>query len=207
MTYDDLVAKIKAFTNTDDPESFNPAIQDFVAFAEDRISKELDIDAEVANQETTGTIQAGQRFVNMPPGAKGIYQFRVSPTINGPWTHLQMRTRSWCDDYAPTISATGVPRYYCIYDAATLLVVPTLCQSYYGELTHQVYITGLGPAKQTTWISQHAPELLFEAALAKAAEFQKNPTRAAAHDARYKEILAAEAMQGILRMRDSLRLM
>lgn len=206
MTYDELVERIKKYTNTDDPDDFNPSIPSFIQAAEERISKSLDIEAEIANEVTTAQIQMGQRFVNKPQSSNGIYQLRLSQAMQGPWFHLEMRDRSYCDDYAPGQNVIGAPRYYCVYDSATLMIVPTLDQLYYGEISHQVFITGLSPTKQTTWISLNATELLFEGCLVKAAEFQKKPERAAMHQQMFDSMLSAEQGQAIRQMRDKLRM-
>lgn len=207
MTYDELVARIKGYTNTDDPDDFNPAIPSFVQAAEERIAKNIDIEAEIENEVTTAAIGIGQRFINKPQASKGIYQFRVALTPAGPWFTLELRDRSYCDDYAPNPSVIGPPRYYCIYDSATLLIVPTLNAPYYGEISHQVFVTGLSPSQQTTWISLNAAELLFQGCMVKAAEFQKKPERAAMHQQMFDSMLAAEQGQAIRQMRDKLRMM
>lgn len=206
MTYDELVARIKSYTNTDDPDDFNPAIPSFVQAAEERISKNLDIEAEIANVVTTVAIPLGQRFINKPAASKGIYQVRLSLTTNGPWFHLDLRDRSYCDDYAPSPGTAGKPRYYCIYDSETLLIVPTLNAPYYGEVSHQVFISGLSASVQTTWISLNAAELLFQGCMVKAAEFQKKPERAAMHQSMFDSMLSAEQGQAIRQMRDKLRM-
>lgn len=206
MTYDELVASIKRYTNTDDEESFNIEIPAMVAAAEMAIAKQIDIDAEIANDHTEFRIAVGQYFVTVPTAYRGVNQFRISEFLDGPWFFLEMRARSWCDDYAPSRAMLGKPKYYCIFDVGTVLVVPSLDTSYYGEMSYQAYITGLSSTKQTTWISLNAPELLEEATLIRAAEFQKNPDRVAMHQARYTELLQSEQAQAVRRMRDDLRL-
>lgn len=206
MTYDELVARIKKYTNTDDPEDFNPSIPSFISAAEERISKNLDVEAEVVNEITIAPIGLGQRFINKPLASKGIYQFRVSLTQAGPWSILELRDRTYCDDYAPNTSDIGIPRYYCIYDSETILIVPTLIVPYYGEISHQVFLTGLSSGNQTTWISLNAPELLFQGCMSKAAEFQKKPERVAMHEQMFKEHLTSEQGQAIRQMRDKLRM-
>ena len=64
MTYDELVTNIRNYTEVDSNVFSSSVINTFITMAENRILRDIDLD--VFKQEDTGTLTAGNRFLEAP---------------------------------------------------------------------------------------------------------------------------------------------
>jgi len=114
-------------------------------------------------------------------------------TVSGTQVFLDFRDTSFMKEYWPDGTATGVPKYYSVWDQNTFYIAPTPSQNYAVELGYIYRPAQLSQANQNTWISTNAPEALLYACLIQAYSYTKGPTEMLGFfDASYKQ-----AIQGL----------
>ena len=88
-----------------------------------------------------------------------------------------MRKYEYLEQYAPSGSATGAPKYYADYDYQHWLVAPTPDQGYTFEVLFYERIPPLATTNQTNWLTQYAPNAMIFGTLLQAMIFLKNDQR------------------------------
>jgi hypothetical protein len=121
MTYDELVTNIRNYTEVDSNVFSNSVINTFITMAENRILRDIDLD--VFKQEDTGTLSAGNRFLEAP---STILTHRYLMVVVGDdRIFLDFRDNSFIREYWADYTETGVPKYYAVWDQNTFQVAPT----------------------------------------------------------------------------------
>jgi len=189
MTYDELVTNIRNYTEVNSNVFTDPVINTFITMAENRILRDIDLD--VFKKESTGTMTSGNRFLASPSEILTHRYLMVS--VSGTQVFLDFRDTSFMKEYWPDGTATGVPKYYSVWDQNTFYIAPTPSQNYAVELGYIYRPAQLSQANQNTWISTNAPEALLYACLIQAYSYTKGPTEMLAFfDGSYKQ-----AIQGL----------
>jgi hypothetical protein len=186
-TYATLVQAIKDWTQYDET-SFNNNINTFIQNAEERILFAVDLTVFRKNQ--TGNLTSGNKYLTVP--ADYLSSFSLAVTANGSQSFLLEKDVEYLQEYNPT-NATGVPKYYAIFDINTFLIAPVPSSSFPVEL-HYYYrpasITSDGPA-MTTWVGNYGQEALLYGSLIEAYTYMKGePDLIAQYDKRFNEALA-----------------
>lgn len=187
-TYSDITGRLQDWLENNDTEFTTDNMDFAIDLAEQRISKELNADAMFYHK--TAAMTAGDPFVTKPSDAVAARSLQYYPVAGGARVFLQFRTFEWCQDYAPTRTTQGVPKYYANWDAETWYVAPTPDAAYPVEASYEARITGLSGATTTTWISLNHPDLLFFAALLESCRYEANTEMRAEHEAAYDRNLA-----------------
>lgn len=185
-TYDTLVQAIKDFTQYDET-TFNTNIPTFIQNAEERILFVVDLTTFRKNQ--TATLTSVNKYLAVP--SDYISSFSLSVTSSGSTTFLLQKDVEYLQEYNPT-GATGVPKYYAIFDINNFLLAPVPSSALPVEL-HYFYrpqsLTATS-GSTTTWISQYAQEALLYGSLVEAYIFMKGePDLLALYDRRLNEAL------------------
>jgi len=189
MTYDELVTNIRNYTEVNSNVFTDPVINTFITMAENRILRDIDLD--VFKKESTGTMTSGNRFLASPSEILTHRYLMVS--VSGTQVFLDFRDTSFMKEYWPDGTATGVPKYYSVWDQNTFYIAPTPSQNYAVELGYIYRPAQLSQANPNTWISTNAPEALLYACLIQAYSYTKGPTEMLAFfDGSYKQ-----AIQGL----------
>jgi len=189
MTYDELVTNIRNYTEVNSNVFTEPVINTFITMAENRILRDIDLD--VFKKESTGTMTSGNRFLASP--SEILTHRYLMVTVSGTQVFLDFRDTSFMKEYWPDGTATGVPKYYSVWDQNTFYIAPTPSQNYAVELGYIYRPAQLSQANQNTWISTNAPEALLYACLIQAYSYTKGPTEMLAFfDGSYKQ-----AIQGL----------
>jgi hypothetical protein len=189
MTYDELVTNIRNYTEVNSNVFTDPVINTFITMAENRILRDIDLD--VFKKESTGTMTSGNRFLASP--SEILTHRYLMVTVSGTQVFLDFRDTSFMKEYWPDGTATGVPKYYSVWDQNTFYIAPTPSQNYAVELGYIYRPAQLSQANQNTWISTNAPEALLYACLIQAYSYTKGPTEMLAFfDGSYKQ-----AIQGL----------
>jgi len=189
MTYDELVTNIRNYTEVDSNVFTSSVINTFITMAENRILRDIDFD--VFKKESTGTMTSGNKFLAAPSDLLTHRYMMV--TVDGDQIFLDFRDTSFMKEYWADGAATGVPKYYSVWDQNTFYVAPTPNSNYTVELGYLYRPTQLSSANPTTWISDNAPEALLYACLIQAYSYTKGPTEMLGFfDASYKQ-----AIQGL----------
>jgi hypothetical protein len=171
MTYDELVTNIRNYTEVGSNVFTNAVINTFITMAENQILREIDLD--VFKVEVAGNLTSGNKFLAAPSGILTHRYMMI--TVSGDQIFLDFRDTSFMKEFWPDGSATGVPKYYSVWDQDTFYVAPTPNSSYVVELGYIYRPVQLSSANPTTWISLNAPEALLYACLVQAYSYTKGP--------------------------------
>ena len=189
MTYDELVTNIRNYTEVDANVFSNSVINTFITMAENQILREIDLD--VFKLEVSGNLTASNKFLSAPSDILTHRYMMI--TVAGDQVFLDFRDTSFMKEYWPDGAATGVPKYYSVWDQNTFYVAPTPASGYTVELGYIYRPTQLSSTNPTTWISINAPEALLYACLIQAYSYTKGPAEMLA----YFRQAYKEALQGL----------
>jgi hypothetical protein len=171
MTYDELVTNIRNYTEVGSNVFTESVINTFITMAENQILREIDLD--VFKVEVAGNLTSGNKFLAAPSGILTHRYMMI--TVSGDQIFLDFRDTSFMKEFWPDGSATGVPKYYSVWDQDTFYVAPTPNSGYVVELGYIYRPVQLSSANPTTWISLNAPEALLYACLVQAYSYTKGP--------------------------------
>jgi hypothetical protein len=171
MTYDELVTNIRNYTEVDANVFSNSVINTFITMAENQILREIDLD--VFKLEVAGNMTSGNKFLTAPTDILTHRYMMI--TVDGKQVFLDFRDTSFMKEYWADGTATGVPKYYSVWDQNTFYIAPTPAQSYVTEMGYIYRPAQLSPLTPTTWISTNAPEALLYACLIQAYSYTKGP--------------------------------
>lgn len=182
-TYATLVQAIKDWTQYDET-SFNDNIDTFIQNAEERILFAVDLTVFRKNQ--TGNVSSGNKYLAVP--GDFLSAFSLSITANGSQSFLLQKDVEYLQEYNPT-GATGVPKYYGLFDINTFILAPVPNSNYSVEL-HYYYRPASITTGATTWIGDYAQEALLYGCLIEAYIYMKGEeTLIAQYDKRFNEAL------------------
>lgn len=172
--YDGLKAAIRTYAEDDDPD-FIAELDDFIAKAETRVLRDLDLEQFEAWQSIT--ISGGDRNVAKPADTIVVNSVFIRDPSAQSWMEVPRRGFEYCIMYSPVETAQDVPEYFSELDADTIMVVPTPNQSYSGGNARArctIRPTGLSDANTTTWLSTNVGDFLFEACMIEAYTYLKH---------------------------------
>jgi len=111
-------------------------------------------------QTSTSNCTAGVIFLPMPADFLSVYSIGI--TVAGEMFMLLSKEHGFIRECFPTC-ATGVPRYYAIYNDANLILGPTPDQNYDVELNYFYEPPSLtaGDDNNETWLSINAENALL----------------------------------------------
>jgi hypothetical protein len=177
-TYSELVDQIRAYTETDSNVLTTTIVNDFISNAENRIFREVDLDAFRSYQYALLT--ANNSFVSLP--GTGIAEFALirsvqiyGQTLGNSRKKLEQKDVTFMNEYWPDRTATATPVYYANWKAGNIYLAPTPDVAYNIEVALNKLPTGLSSTNTTTWVSINAPRTLLYACLCEAFKFLKGP--------------------------------
>ena len=177
-TYAELVDQIRAYTETDANVLTTTIVNDFIANAENRIFREVDLDAFRSYQYAALT--ANNSFVSLP--GTGIAEFALirsvqiyGQSLGNSRKKLEQKDVTFMNEYWPDRTATATPIYYANWEAGNIYLAPTPDVAYNIEVALNKLPTGLSSTNTTTWVSTNAPRTLLYACLCEAFKFLKGP--------------------------------
>ena len=171
MNYNELVTNIRNYTEVDANVFSESVINTFITMAENRILRDIDLD--VFKYEAQASLTPGNKFLSTPGGILTHRYMMVS--VNGDQVFLEFRDTSFMKEYWPDGNATGVPKFYSVWDDNTFYLAPTPAEAYTVELGYIRKPDQISPINPTTWISTKAPEALLYACLIQAYSYTKGP--------------------------------
>jgi len=192
MNYSELVTNIRNYTEVGSNVFTNAVIDTFITMAENQILREIDLD--VFKLEVSGTLTSGNKFLTAPTDILTHRYMMI--TSGGNQVFLDFRDTSFMKEYWPDGTATGVPKYYSVWDQNTFYIAPTPNGGYAVELWYIYRPPQLSSTNPTTWISTNAPEALLYACLIQAYSYTKGPTEMLNYfRGAYKEALQGLGME------------
>lgn len=190
MTYAELLAAIRNYTEMDSTVFSDSTVDTFILLAESRILRDIDLD--VFKKDSTTNFTSGARFLAAPADMLA-QRYLMYTNAEGEQKMLELRDVSFLKEYWPDYTETGVPKYYGIWDNCTIYIAPTPDNSYDVQLGYIYRPAQLSSTNTTTWVSQNAPEALLYACLLQAYTYSKGPLELI----QYYEQAYQQAIQGL----------
>ena len=134
MNYATLVTLLQDYTQNSSSE-FIAAIPEIVKLAEDRIYQSVQIPA--LKRNATSNFVLGNKYLAAPTDFLAAYSM-AAKSATGVYSYLLEKEVGYINEAFPNPSATGVPRYYALFNDATFVVSPTPNDFYEVEL-HYFY--------------------------------------------------------------------
>jgi hypothetical protein len=194
MNYSELLNNVRNYTEVDSEVLSNSVVNVFITNVENKIQKDIDLDAFRKFATTSFTI--GSPFLTLPED----FDFERSVQVvdgNSDRTWLEQKDTTFIDEYnVDRVNNTGTPKYYANWDENTLIVAPTPNAAITVELWYNRTPERLGNGSSgtvtTTFLSNNAPEVLIYGTVSEAFSYLKNPTYVQLYDQKY-----AQAVQGL----------
>ena len=180
-TYAELTTQILNYTETSTDVLTSTITDDFIEHTENRLLRDLDLDAFKSHQYSTLT--ADTAFLSLPGGTtpeptslatiRTVHIWPASGTATR--TFLEQRDLSFMNEYWPVRTSTGTPKYWAWWDENTIYLAPTPDSAYNVELGITRLPTRLSSSNTTSWLGNNAPVALLYGCLAEAFKFLKGP--------------------------------
>ena len=176
MTYAELLQKIRDYTEVDSNVLTDNILDGIIENVEFKILR--DVDSDNNRRYATANLITSDRFINRPAGLLVVRSAQIVDS-NGSSEpdnreFLQFRDTSFMSEFNPT-GATGVPKYYSMWDEEKIVVAPTPDATYEIQLNYILKDPGLSATNTTTYLSLNFPDGLLYACLAEAYGFLKGP--------------------------------
>ena len=165
-TYATLVQAIKDYTQSEET-TFVANINNFIQSAEERIFYAVDL--EDFRKNATGTMTSGNKYLTAPTDF--LAPFSVIITSSGSKIILLNKDPEYLQEYNPT-EATGIPKYYGLFDKDNFLIAPVPNASFAVEI-HYYYRPASLTTGPVTWLADNAVEALLYGSLVEAYTFLK----------------------------------
>jgi hypothetical protein len=165
-TYITLVQAIKDFTEYNET-SFVSNINRFIENCEERILYSVDLD--VFRKNATGSASTGNQYVAVPSDFRAPFAMNI--TSAGSKVFLLNKDVEYLQEYNPT-GATGIPKYYSIFDVDNFILSPVPNTNFPLEL-HYYYKPQSIVTAGTTWIGDNAEQALLYGSLFEAYTYMK----------------------------------
>ena len=156
MTYAELTAKIRNYTEVDSNVFTQSIIDGFILDSEYRILREVDSDNN--RKYATATVVAGQAYVNTPSTGTDqtliIREAQIIPSgvYTGTNAVVEYRDTGFINEYNAS-NATGLPRYFSYWDEDTIVVAPIPDLTYTMQLNYILKPAGLSSSNTTKYLS------------------------------------------------------
>jgi len=177
MTYAELTAKIRNYTEVDSNVFTQSIIDGFILDSEWRIQR--DVDSDNNRKYVTATIIAGQSYVSTPTITDQTLIIREAQIIpggayTGPNAVVEYRDTGFINEYNST-NAQGLPKYFSYWDENEIVLAPIPDLTYTMQLNYILKPAGLSASNTTTYLSNQFPTGLLYACLVEAYGFLKGP--------------------------------
>lgn len=188
FTYATLVDAIHGYLQVDSNGISTADMNTIIQQAEQRIYYEVQIP--VLKKNVTGNLTQGNRYLTTPDDYLATYSIAVNN--NGVYEYLLPKEVAFLREAYPSVTTTGVPRYYAIFDNDTFLIGPPPDANYEVELHYFYEPPSIVTQTSGTWLSQNAENTLLYSCLVEAYTYLKGEQDLISlYLGRYKESLAA----------------
>jgi len=179
LTYSQLVTQIRNYTEVDSNGLSDNTVSVIVQNAENRIYRELNIDA--FRLYASAVTTAGTTTISVPSGLRNIRYVEMITPGTGDTSTLEQKDSSYMAEFnnLPGNSTYyDKPKYYANWNETTWFVAPTpntnyaINIAYYSQGTS---ITAGNSATSTTYISTFAQDLLLYGSLVETYKYLKGP--------------------------------
>jgi len=165
-TYATLVQAIKDWTEYDET-TFNDNIDTFIRNCEERIIYAAQM--EVFRKNVSGSGSTGNQYLACPSDYLSPYSLSI--TSGGSKVFLLNKDAEYVQEYNPS-GATGVPKYYALFDVDNFILAPVPAANYTAEL-HYYYRPESIVTAGTTWLGTYAEQAMLYGCLSEAYTYMK----------------------------------
>lgn len=188
FTYAQLVDAIHGYLQTDANGVPTADMNTIIRQAEQRIY--YDVQIPVLKKNVTGVLTSGNRYLSTPDDYLATYSIAVNN--NGSYEYLIPKEVAFIREAYPATNATGVPRYYALFDNDTIILGPPPNANYSVELHYFYEPASIVDEPTGTWISENAETALLYGCLFEAYTYLKGePDMISIYAGRYKEAIEA----------------
>ena len=188
QTYAILVQDIKDLTENNSSD-FATQADEFIETTEIRLSREIKNCPELFKHQTS-TLTISDPFITKPSDLISMISFQVLSSAAAR-TGLEYRDVSFINEYWPTRTSTGTPKYYADWDDDYLIVAPTPSAALTIEMNYRKRFDAISSGSTTSWLTANAYDALLYGSLIEAAIYDKNPQMMQIYEKRYTEALAS----------------
>jgi len=167
MNYTELHALIISTTQNDDT-TFVAAVDGFIKMAERRIHQEANLPS--SRKNSTGATVVGSRSVTLPSDYITLKSVEIT-TATGV-VNLLPKAAEFITEMYPVVATQAEPKFYAVYDSATMIVGPTPGLIYTVGFHYFAMPTSIVTAS-TTWLGNNFDQVLLYASLLEAYVFMK----------------------------------
>ena len=167
-TYTTLTQAIKDYTENTET-TFVSNIPVFVKTTEEQLLRSIQLPD--FRKNVTGTLTQSNQYLATPSDFLYPYSLAID---NSGYEFLLFKDVNFIREAFPDSTATGVPKYYSIFDDETFLVAPTPNGNFTAEL-HYSYLPQsiVDAATGTSWLGDNATNALLYGSLVQAYIFMK----------------------------------
>lgn len=197
MTYDSLVTDIQQYLERTDAATI-AQIPRFVMLAEQVIASQIKFLGNLT--VNTSNMVASQPVIDKP--ARWHKTVSMNVTVSGKRYPVLLRKYEYLREYAPTPTATSIPKFYADYDYTHWLVAPTPTAAYDYEVLYYERVQPLDSSNQTNWFTIYAPQALLYGSLLQAMPYLKNDERMGMWQQQYDLIISTLKSEDVARTAD-----
>jgi hypothetical protein len=162
MNYTELKAQIWSYLQTDD-DGLGGLTDTIIRQAEERIVRSVQLPN--FRKNVTGSVTSGFQYLSTPSDFLSAYSLSVIAA--GDQSYLLPKDVAFIREAYPSVSYSGVPKYYALFDENTFLLGPTPGSGYSMEL-HYYYEPPSIVTSGTSWLGTNAENALLYGCLVEA---------------------------------------
>jgi len=170
-TYTTLKTAIESYLQNSETEFVDTYIDVAIRQAEDRISKSVILPAN--RKHDLIELASGSTTADLPSDFLAPFELRINNA--GDFTHVDYSDVSYMRSAFPNPLMVGVPRWYSMFDATTIILAPTPTIGLRGWLNYFHKPESIVTAG-TSWLGSNAENCLLYGCLAEAYTFLKGDT-------------------------------
>lgn len=187
MNYAQLTQLIQEYCETTEP-TFVANIPTFVQLAEERIYNTVQIPA--IRKNVTGTVTINFQYLSIPTDWLSTYSLAAIDPDTGDYEYLLNKDVNYIRAAYPGPTATGLPKYYAVWNDTSFILGPTPNKTYTMELHYYYYppsIVNVG----TSWLGTNYENVLLYGSIREGYTYLKGePEVMASYEQKYQEALA-----------------
>jgi len=187
VNYSALVTLIQDYCESTE-SSFVSNIPTFVQLAEERIYNSVQIPA--IRKNVTGTMTASFQYFSLPSDWLSTFSLAVIDPTTGDYEYLLNKDVNFIRASYPPPNSTGKPKYYAIWNNASMILGPTPDLAYTAELHYYYYPASIVTAG-TSWVGDNFETVLLYGSLREAYTYLKGEQDMMQYyDQKYQEAVA-----------------
>ena len=171
MNYDQLVEQLVNFTENDSPR-YLETIPSIVKMTEQFVYNTVQLPA--IRKNVTGHVTTLDSYLTLPEDFLSAFSLAVVD-LAGVYHYLLDKDVNYIRQSYPSNQISGLPKYYALFDAKSLLIGPTPDADYIMELHYFCYPPSIVTAG-STWLSENFSSVLLFGSLVNSAIYMKGET-------------------------------